>query len=540
MDTSSWATMSSALPTQSASALLPLPQKLASTASASDTLLAVSRQVSYVQRELQRLLDAQSAGLLSGLGKEQPHTSPPSSRPSPALSIRTPSQSPPGPINLPASPSSPTAASRRPAASSSSISLRAARSSIYRALLQLSNLKISESSALSSQQDNLSAFLSSLDTLSAKKKGIEDSIKEIEAEGSSRFGARGGEGTTSEHSSVTNASALQDEEARLSSEIHSLETRLYELKARLSHVRRLRQERENRLAARLSSWKGALTDVEKAIQRDILEGRGLEDIYPSVRNSNRRRKEVQGIWALPRERRTVELVKEEVESKVSELGEKKDGVEKEGMACVEGADIWKATLRKVEALETKMAVETGKLNGSNVGKGKNLPGDLPDAATEGMEGIVKLMGKTIEELEEEVTTVEGKGWNLLVCAIGAELEALKQGRDMLLNVLNSAAAPSDGVREVESSMMTARSRFSEMNHKASDAMEERGGTHDGGVETELSHPLVDFVADQHDNAAGGPAVEMQSFGQHTQGSADLDDDDEGPGPEFLLEHVDHL
>ena len=513
---------------QSTSVLLRPPLTSASTASPSDILHAVSRQISYVQRELQQLLDAQSVGLLSGLGKELIHSHSPSSQQSSKLSIRTPNRSPPAS----------SAQVRKREKSRSSIPLNTARSSIHKALIQLSRLKASESSALAVQQESLSTFLSSLNSLTTKKRGIEGAIRGIEDENPNNAATGDSEAMGLEPSCNATSTGLANEEARLSSEIHSLETRLYELKARLTHIRRLQQERENRLAARLSSWNGALAGVNKAIQREVLEGRGLEDLYPSLRNSGRRRKDGQGVWALPRERRTVELVKEDVEGKIGELLEKKGGVEREEKACVDGAAVWKDALRYIEAVEQRMKSEMESPGHNAKGKENDASVNVSNGVEVGMAGVLDLMNQTIGKLEENATIAEEQRWNLLVCAVGAELEALKQGRDMLLHAVNGAGGLLDGPEEPESSMMTARSRFSDSTQKVqgdkSATEREQTGTFIKGNGT---HPLVDIpTSDQRENNDGAPPVEMRPFREQAEIPHDEDDDDE-PGPDFLIEHA---
>ena len=524
---------------QSSSVLLPLPQSPGNTASPSDTLQAVSRQVAFVRQDLQSLLDAQSTGLLSGLGREPPPSSAPSTPRSPGLSIRTPSKSPPGPIRLSSPSPSSSTQPRRKKDRQPPIPLSTARFSIHKTLLQLSKLKASESSALTVQQNDTSNFLTSLESLAAKKKGIEDSIKSIEDGDSERSTTRGAEDTTVEQSFSVSPSGLRDEETRLSSEIHSIETRLYELKARLSHVRRLRQDGENRLAARLSSWKGALADVENSIRRDILDGRGLEDVYPSLRSSSRRRTEGQGVWALPRERRTIELVKEEVEGNATKLSERKEEVEGEGKACVEGAGVWKGVVRKVEAVERKMKSEIESLGGSSTTEHIDDSNGIPIGARDGMTEVLETMNQTVGELEEEVTTAEKKRWNLLVCAIGAELEALKQGRDMLVDALHGAGISLDAEVEPELSMMTARERFSDSNLRGS-TEKRRAESTEINIASERAEPqaLVDFAStDQENGIDCGPSVPMESVDGQESGPHGNDDDDDEPGPDFLVEHV---
>jgi len=58
--------------------------------------------------------------------------------------------------------------------------------------------------------------------------------------------------------------------------------------------------------------------------------------------------------------------------------------------------------------------------------------------------ILELMDKTVAELEERFAYVEEQGWNLLVCAIGAEVQAFGLGREMLAEMLGVGARSRSG------------------------------------------------------------------------------------------------
>ena len=542
MDSSSifpmWTTIQNTQSTQASHILASAPVN-SNTGSPSDTLLAISRQVTYVRQELQRLLDAQSEGLLSGLGQNPQPDAISLSQHSRKVSKHNPSRLPSLPNRSPSLASSAQTPLRPQNPRRIEDSLGSARKAIQQALQQLSDLKASEASALSLQQESLSEFRSSLRNLVAKRSGIEDSIKKIENERTSGGTAGGDEDTISELSNTRPASTFKSEEARLSSEIHSLETRLYELKARLTHIRRLQQERDNRFAARLSSWKGALADVEKTIRRDLLNGGGLEDVYPALRHSGRRQRDSQGVWSLPKERRTTELVKDEVENKTKEISERKRSVESERMACIAGVDVWGTVLEKVEAVEERMRKEMQKLAQHVAVNGTSPDDDRRESAVEGMEGILEFMTNTTGELDEELARAEKNGWNLLVCAIGAEVEALKQGKMMLQNVLDGGGLSSGGGGDPESSMMTARSRFSERNHSTVKAQQKSDAHQSAGeFQESRSHggALVDIAGDDEVGPAGSEsAIEMRHFGRSAEELQDTDEEDERP-PEFFVEH----
>jgi hypothetical protein len=56
---------------------------------------------------------------------------------------------------------------------------------------------------------------------------------------------------------------------------------------------------------------------------------------------------------------------------------------------------------------------------------------------------VSKMGSVIEKLEETTKIAEEKGWNLLICAVGAELEAFKQGEGILKGALEMTGGNTD-------------------------------------------------------------------------------------------------
>lgn len=53
------------------------------------------------------------------------------------------------------------------------------------------------------------------------------------------------------------------------------------------------------------------------------------------------------------------------------------------------------------------------------------------------------MREVIETLEHNLRVVQSKGWNLLVCAVGAELEAFKEGEGILARALDTVESRED-------------------------------------------------------------------------------------------------
>jgi rubrerythrin len=102
------------------------------------------------------------------------------------------------------------------------------------------------------------------------------------------------------------------------------------------------------------------------------------------------------------------------------LTEKCQEVDIDRAALDEGAVLWNDVMRKVVDFEA------------------NLQQSMQRAATSGAPDFTKVlqgMESTVDFLEEKLELATERSWNLLVCAIGAELEAFRQGKEMLEDTL---------------------------------------------------------------------------------------------------------
>ena len=418
------------------------PMNSPTTSSTTDTLLALSRQTAHLQNTLQNLLDAQSNGLLAGLGRP------------PTSSKRSKTQYGRSPSSRTASPR----AQLRKEEDTKNLSLQNARVQIHSTLLSLSEIKFTESRLLASQVSSRSDFLASLEALKDKKSNLEAEISSIET----------GEG------GYDSINKLESEEKDLTVKIEELETTLAELKARLLHVKRRKDEDKNRIEARLSSWKGALNEVESQLSGPILDGRGFDGSVistlklhsPNTINPEEARVNV---WDLPRARRTIEMLEDSVEFDRSFLSSQQEAAETESTACTEGAEIWKTVVRSVRKVEKRVASELSSgVSSPQTKQYKLLSPSFPppsshlldpksrtasfgsttttsstDATTnfedksmeERAKAILDLMDTTAQSLEKYLRTAEDKNWRLLVVTIGSELEALIEAKEMLERVV---------------------------------------------------------------------------------------------------------
>lgn len=116
----------------------------------------------------------------------------------------------------------------------------------------------------------------------------------------------------------------------------------------------------------------------------------------------------------------------------------------ERAALEEGVEVWKGAVKLVSEFEAGLRREMrggGDTAGTSNGKGKGREGE-PASPSPGPEQTMfaqlDKMRAVIAGLQERLNIAEEQGWNLLICAIGAELEAFRQAAGMLREALRSA------------------------------------------------------------------------------------------------------
>lgn len=351
-----------------------------------DALLSLARQEHHLQSQLQTLLDAQSSGLLAGLGVKEEGT--------------TGSSTPP---------SSPASISRRPKSvaptsqpSSKIISLRGARRGISRAIDDLAVLKSQQRELLEAKLENRGQDLEIVEHLARKQEGLQKAIEHIEA------------------APITSRiTSLRSEEQALGAEIAEMETKLYQMKARHSHLLREISGLDNSVQAKLSSYRESLNLAEK-------EARLLLSRPPAYVGGLGEKEE--GFWALPVERRTLEMAGDDLRGRRADLRERWRAVEGERVALVEGKELWSAVCGIVGDVEKQLTEEMKFMRGGGERSG------------EGMKRVLELMNRAAGGIDEKLNVAEEKNWRLLVCCIGAELEAIMEGE----RVLQAAREEADG------------------------------------------------------------------------------------------------
>lgn len=342
-----------------------------------DALLSLTRQEHHLQNYLQTLLDAQSSGLLAGLGVKEEGTT----------GSSTPPSSPP---RIPRRPKS-VAPTGQP--SSKSISLRGARRGISYAIDDLAALKSQQRELLEAELENRGQDLEVVENLTRKQEGLQEAIEHIEAA-----------------PTTSRITSLRSEEQTLGTEIAEMETKLYQMKARHRHLLREISGLDNSVQAKLSSYRESLNLAEKEARLFLSR--------PPAHDGGLVEKE-DGFWTLPIERRTLEMAGDDLRGRRVELRKKWRAVEGERVALVEGKELWSEVCVIVGDVEQQLTEEMKVMRGGEQGGGP------------GMRKVLGVMGKAAGEIEEKLNAAEEKDWRLLVCCIGAELEAIMEGERVL-------------------------------------------------------------------------------------------------------------
>ncbi|EFX05903.1 hypothetical protein CMQ_3972 [Grosmannia clavigera kw1407] len=421
--------------------------------------VSLQRRQRSIQRDIQKLLDVQSAGLLAGLGRGP--LSPGSgtelgSDTSGSLnrsrsrgntptadSVRTTSTPS---LRLPtdrATASGAVIPVRQPRPKK--LGLRGARSGLARSISQLAVLKAEEDATLMAALKTRKRALTQLRKLANRRDNIVGELHSLEADD--------GEPLTRELITLSSA--------------HTETTKqILELERQLAMLRSRKRTLEGRIAdatsqrdAGLSGYRGALKEVEgqlsavlsrPSVQPLDVEALGNnaperppgtkeeDDPSPGGDESASPTGGVEFLRLRP-ERRTMEMARSWWEGEVEILERRKLEVRAERTALEKGAAVWEDVVHLVSGFESNLrrqmsGEDSDDVNGGTMGKGK-APALNPE---EHMQAQLGKMAEIMTKLGGHMRTAENKGWNLLICAIGAELEAFQEARQMLREALRAA------------------------------------------------------------------------------------------------------
>jgi hypothetical protein len=431
-------------------------------------MIHIERQAKHIQRNLQRLIDAQSEGLLAGLGGQQHEGSaineghvsfaePPSFRRASTVPIRQP-----------------------PA---KKIGLRAAREGIFTSMYDLLKLREEEQDLLSLRLEERDLGLHEIETFNSKRNGLESSIAAI-----------------NDNRESQRSKELKDESFKLETEIHEMENKLSQLRARHQHVVRELSHIENTVESKLSSYKESLSLLDSDIRRFLR----TPPVKPSAKSTDG-----ESFYSLKSSRRTLEMAEEHWKREQSELQQRQQQVTAEIEALDEGGGLWKTVIKDISGFETRLKAtmrqsiqSQSQLLQTDRSSGSNGDGDM-------VRSIMEDLSRTTDLVEQHLGYAEERDWKLLVCCISAELEALREARDLLLGVFN---VPEDNI-------WPSQERELNDDHKDTDR-----NTRFDPLGVADSEPPADLLRD----------VRSQSHEAGSKSEEEEEEEDDEPDPAWLL------
>jgi hypothetical protein len=348
-----------------------------------DDLLALQRRARHLEQQLQELLDAQADGLMSGLSGQdsaQDDVISNGSTTPTVSSVRSGDRNAENGTDT-----------HKP--KKKKIGLNAARLGISRRVRQLASVRAEELDLLDEDLKELQITVEKTEAWAQKRTRLEEKITDIEGEDAG-----------------SKTRSLQTEASKLEQEIRQKEEELWALKRRHRRVLDDLADTENSVEARLSSYKTSLSLLDREVSSFLARPPNMNHVPLSSTP----------FLSLPVKRRTLEMAHEFWQDEYTRLAEKCEELDTDRGALDEGAVMWSDVVKKVAEYETTLQGFMQQAGRSNT----------PDPTR-----LLDQMDATISYLEEKLELATSRAWNLLVCAIGAELEAFMQGKTVLEEAL---------------------------------------------------------------------------------------------------------
>ncbi|ROT36309.1 hypothetical protein SODALDRAFT_335409 [Sodiomyces alkalinus F11] len=506
---------------------------LQSVASSDSVWGLLQRREKAIGKELQTLLDMQASGLVAGSSvtpfpssatSEREHFSDDDGSSTPTAtfySTVTSKSRMMASLDLPdrATPRGDIIPVRQPKPSKST-GLREARAGLRKSMMALENLKAEEDACVDAALSERKEALGRLQDLATRREALSDELRLLAEDG--------------EELLATELRELKSQHTSLDSEIRELEERLVGMRNRRRWLQRRMDDVRNRREAGLSGYRGALKEVEgevaslmrrppvEPLDVDILVN-GLAGDPDGHFDPDNLPNGAEFLQLIP-ERRTVEMAAEWWQGEVGLLEARKKQVEKEREALADGLKLWRDCTTLVTTFESELRkLMKGEVSGKGKGKAPSLE--------EAMRSQLSSMGEAIAKLESYTEKAEANNWNLLICAIGAELEAFQEAERMLRQAVESVTEANTTLREpliahadedVFSADPNARLQKTEEPTEESD--------------NEVPPGLLVAQGDEDLNGSRGRSLyEEKKVIRHPPFNREESDSDMPP-PEFLAEH----
>ncbi|OAA73420.1 autophagy Atg28p [Cordyceps fumosorosea ARSEF 2679] len=439
---------------------------------------AFGRREQAIEQEIQQLLDLQATGLIAGSGRlpEEGDDFSGTGSSTPTGTFYSTATSKSRMINSLHVPARSTKEGNlipvRQPTGGKPLGLRSARAGLRKAMAALVELKREEDAHVDTALSERKKALIHLSRLSTKRNGVSNELHELEDNEEEPLGKEIRE-LGSKYDSLTQG-------------IRQLEVKLMAMRNQRKFVRERIDDVQNRRDAGLSGYRGALKSIDNELQ-SIMMHPPIQPLDPEVfcppgsaANETESPGGLEFLGLIP-ERRTPAMAKSWWEQELSVLDRRRLQISKERQALEEGSAVWSEVTKLVTSFESSLRhlMKIGAPQTPSSTKGKE-----PLLSQESViHGQLAKMTEVVAQLEAYLRQAESEGWNLLVCAVGAELEAFREAQDMLQGLFEQ-----DALSEPTSSQNDAHDK----QHHASGDVEESDnevppdllGSTDGASQTE--------------------------------------------------------
>lgn len=300
------------------------------------------------------------------------------------------------------------------------IGLRSVRKGLYTTIVALSGLKNEELQALDAERDDTERKLQQIEKWDTKRGKLQEASSNVDS----------AEDTIRVQRLKQEADALQDS-------IQEVEMQLADMKGRHRKLARQIAAVENSTQAKLASYTQSISLLEADVQKFLSIQPSAVPARPDVKDGQL------SVWQLPPKRRTLEMAKEFFAGERETLDEQRRLVEQEKEALDLGGLMWKDVAVTVTEFEKKVRLE---MSGTDMANSGHAWDDSPQTTpTERLRELLVQMGTVIDDLRVKSRKAEENNWKLLIAAIGAELDALEQGKSILENVLGETQPKPESV-----------------------------------------------------------------------------------------------
>jgi len=279
---------------------------------------------------------------------------------------------------------------------------------------------------------------------------------------------------------------LEEDNAALDNQIEALEIQLAELQSRRRAGRLEVQAGKNRVNATLSSYYAALELVDRDVDAFLAGFNQSRDMRGSQTTAARWMSQTGGSGV----RMTLKDAAEKVSTQADLLREANTAATAEQAALTAGIEVWTEVLNGIRTFEKTLALHLRRCGEPR----KNIARGGTEGTTD--EEVLELMDQTMAGLEARLAHVEEQGWNLLVCAIAAEVQAFGLGREMLAQMLGVERGPGSRETGISGAHCSPESEGSELHHRRRSRDVRASNLHDDASEGSdvASSPLTEFTS----------------------------------------------